>query len=180
VPIVTPGPIVLSTPLAELPRDSPRVEAGLLLHRPRTRSRASVLPRARTQLGTCVRHRTWSGFFSLRQTLMASGQCSLETMRRGTGVNPDPVFKEREQECGVLRSQERLRSRSAACRGVAVTVAVRCSTSATFKHLRVILTTEADRSAPAEQMDFGVVGWGRRTERTAKSTALPRGMDFQL
>src|SRR5271165_6067441 len=33
----------------------------------------------------------------------------------------------------LLRSQERLRSRSAACRGVAVTVAVRCSTSATFQ-----------------------------------------------
>jgi len=52
---------------------------------------------------------------------------------KGTGVNHDPVFKEREQECGLLRYQERLRSRSAACRGVAVTVAVRCSTSATFQ-----------------------------------------------
>jgi hypothetical protein len=33
----------------------------------------------------------------------------------------------------VLRSQEHLRSRLAPCRGVAVTVAVRCSTSATFQ-----------------------------------------------
>jgi hypothetical protein len=51
----------------------------------------------------------------------------------GTWVKHDPVFKEREQERGLLRSQERLRSRSAVCRGVAVTVAVRCSTSATFQ-----------------------------------------------
>ena len=53
----------------------------------------------------------------------------------GTWVNHDPVFKERGQECGVLRSQERLRSRSAACRGVAVTVAVHCVISPTFQAL---------------------------------------------
>ena len=47
----------------------------------------------------------------------------------GTWVKRDPVFKEREQECGLLRSQERLSSMSAACRGCG------CNCGCTLLHI---------------------------------------------